>query len=312
LQAAPFSHQSVAHHGVKQHQAQENIRVAVRALGANALATAVQASPAAKQTPARPPQATSPQKAISMDAARTLDVLPRPRVTGVQPSLFGTELQPKIIPFDKASRQARPSTVEPAAAVQPTRPATRTTARKSRTIDESQATLDFLQPATNPSKTLKTSAEAVIYCDAIAAAPMHRSAAAALDAAMVLLGFGIILAIFQFVGKPVGLNRNAFLMLGGMMVLTATFYSLLFAVAGALTPGMRWTDLRLINFDGFPPDGRSRAFRLIGGWISILSGGLGLVWALLDEEGLTWHDHMSKTFPTLRESNSIVVRHNSR
>jgi uncharacterized RDD family membrane protein YckC len=129
---------------------------------------------------------------------------------------------------------------------------------------------------------------------------------------MVLLGFGIILAIFQFAAKPVGLNRNAFLMLGGMMILTAMFYSLLFAIAGALTPGMRWTDLRLINFDGFPPDARSRAFRLIGGWISILSGGLGLVWALLDEEGLAWHDHMSKTFPTLRESNSIVVRHSSR
>jgi uncharacterized RDD family membrane protein YckC len=252
-----------------------------------------------------------PAKTISLDAARTLDALPRARVTGVQPSLFGTELQPKIIPFEKASRQAQPP-VETPRITEARRTAARATPRKSRTIDESQATLDFLQPATNPSKTLKTSAEAVIYCDAIAASPMHRSTAAALDAAMVLLGFGIVLGIFQFVGKPVGLTRNAFLILGGMMVLTAMFYSLLFAIAGALTPGMRWTELRLINFDGFPPDARSRAFRLAGGWISILSGGLGLVWALLDEEGLTWHDHMSKTFPTLRESNSIVVRHHSR
>jgi hypothetical protein len=23
------------------------------------------------------------------------------------------------------------------------------------------------------------------------------------------------------------------------------------------------------------------------------------VWALVDEESLTWHDHISKTFPTL-------------
>jgi len=23
-----------------------------------------------------------------------------------------------------------------------------------------------------------------------------------------------------------------------------------------------------------------------------------LVWALVDEENLTWHDHISKTFPT--------------
>ena len=33
---------------------------------------------------------------------------------------------------------------------------------------------------------------------------------------------------------------------------------------------------------------------------SLLSAcpGLGLVWALVDEENLTWHDHISKTFPT--------------
>ncbi len=280
------------------------------ASGANALSVAPDQTPMVKPAPAAkaPPRAA---RAISMDAARTLDALPRPRVTGVQPSLFGTELQPKIIPFDKVARHAQPR-VETPSVSQASRPASRSAARKSRTVDESQATLDFLQPGTNTPKVLKTSAEAVIYCDAVAAAPMHRSAAAALDAAMVLVGFGIILAIFQFAAKPVGLNRNAFLMLGGMLVLTAMFYSLLFAISGALTPGMRWTELRLINFDGFPPDPRSRAFRLIGGWISILSGGLGLVWALLDEEGLTWHDHMSKTFPTIRESNSIVVRHNSR
>jgi uncharacterized RDD family membrane protein YckC len=248
-------------------------------------------------------------KTVAMDAARTLDALPRPRVTGDQPSLFGTEMQPKIVPFDRAAKQ----TVQtPATIPQPPRAAGRTVARRPRVVDEAQATLDFVQPTAPVSKTLKTSAEAVIYCDAVAAAPIHRSAAAALDAAMMLLGFGIILGIFQFVGKPTEMNRNAFLMLGGMMVLTAMFYSLLFAIAGALTPGLRWTELRLINFDGFPPDGRARALRLMGGWISILSGGLGLVWALLDEEGLTWHDHMSKTFPTLRESTSIVVRHGTR
>jgi len=32
--------------------------------------------------------------------------------------------------------------------------------------------------------------------------------------------------------------------------------------------------------------------------LSLCSLGLGLVWALVDEESLTWHDHISKTFPT--------------
>jgi len=34
--------------------------------------------------------------------------------------------------------------------------------------------------------------------------------------------------------------------------------------------------------------------------LSLCSAGLGLIWSLADEEGLTWHDHMSKTFPTIR------------
>jgi hypothetical protein len=29
---------------------------------------------------------------------------------------------------------------------------------------------------------------------------------------------------------------------------------------------------------------------------------------LADEEKLAWHDHMSKTFPTLQESNSTFFR----
>jgi hypothetical protein len=31
--------------------------------------------------------------------------------------------------------------------------------------------------------------------------------------------------------------------------------------------------------------------------------GLGMFWALMDEEGLTWHDHMSRTFPTVQDPN---------
>jgi hypothetical protein len=30
----------------------------------------------------------------------------------------------------------------------------------------------------------------------------------------------------------------------------------------------------------------------------LIAGGLGIVWILVDEEQLAWHDHISKTFPT--------------
>jgi len=62
--------------------------------------------------------------------------------------------------------------------------------------------------------------------------------------------------------------------------------------------GARWTGLRFINFDGSPIDRRERAIRFAAACLSFFSAGLGVLWSLADEEGLTWHDHMSKTFPT--------------
>jgi uncharacterized RDD family membrane protein YckC len=61
---------------------------------------------------------------------------------------------------------------------------------------------------------------------------------------------------------------------------------------------MRFAGLHLVDFDGRRPDREQRAIRQVAGLLSVLSAGLGLVWALVDEENLTWHDHISKTFPT--------------
>ena len=71
---------------------------------------------------------------------------------------------------------------------------------------------------------------------------------------------------------------------------------------------MRFTDLQLITFDGFEVDARSRALRFVSTWLSFCSAGLGLLWAVADEENLTWHDHISKTFPTIREVPGAFVR----
>ena len=71
---------------------------------------------------------------------------------------------------------------------------------------------------------------------------------------------------------------------------------------------MHFADLQLITFDGFPLDARSRALRFVSTWLSFCSGGVGLLWAVADEENLTWHDHISKTFPTIREVPGTFVR----
>ncbi len=75
-------------------------------------------------------------------------------------------------------------------------------------------------------------------------------------------------------------------------------YRVLWCLGGGDTPGMRFAGLRLVDFDGRRPEREQRTIRLAASLLSIISAGLGLVWALVDEESLTWHDHISKTFPT--------------
>lgn len=138
----------------------------------------------------------------------------------------------------------------------------------------------------------------LIYCDAPVANPMHRATAFFLDASMIFAALGVFLVTFELCGGEVILRTSTIPLYLGILVVISLFYKLLFCVCGSDTPGMIWTQLRLLNFDGRVPDREERLSRLFGTFLSCAAGGLGLVWALVDEEQLAWHDHISKTFPT--------------
>jgi uncharacterized RDD family membrane protein YckC len=174
--------------------------------------------------------------------------------------------------------------------------------------DDPQGGLDFLVPAPQGPRTLKTQVEAVIYCDADVATPKHRAIAAAIDGGMIFVAFGLFLFAFHCLGGMFRLNRQTMPFFIGVFGTLAMFYGMLWIWAGRDTVGMRCTGLRLIDFDGFPANRRCRLVRSVGTWLSFCAGGIGLLWALADEEKLTWHDHMSKTFPTFQESNSAFFR----
>jgi uncharacterized RDD family membrane protein YckC len=163
-------------------------------------------------------------------------------------------------------------------------------------------------PAPQGPRTLKTQVEAVIYCDADVATPKHRAIAAAIDGGMIFVAFGLFLFAFHCMGGMFRLNRQTIPFFIGVFGALAMFYGMLWIWAGRDTVGMRCTGLRLIDFDGFPANRRCRLVRTLGAWLSFCAGGIGLLWALADEEKLTWHDHMSKTFPTFQESNSAFFR----
>jgi len=130
-----------------------------------------------------------------------------------------------------------------------------------------------------------------------------RNPLAAIDGGMIFIGFGLFLFAFHLMGGMFRFNRQTIPLFIGAFGALAMFYGLLWIWADRQTVGMRWTGLRLIDFDGFPADRRARSLRAVGACLSFCAGGLGLLWALADEEKLAWHDHMSKTFPTIEESN---------
>jgi uncharacterized RDD family membrane protein YckC len=232
--------------------------------------------------------------ALAAAPARTPDTQEFP---APQRDLFRNPPAPKVIPF----------TSIPGA--KPVTPVVRTPARKAAAEkSKAQPTLDFLAPAQPGPRTLKTQVEAVIYCDAPVATPTHRAVAAALDASMILIGYGLFLGTFHLAGGEFVLNKATVPVFAAVAIILALFYGFLWAMSGGESAGMRWTQLRLINFDGFPADRRERVLRYLGVCLSFAAASLGVLWALVDEESLTWHDHISKTFPTLHEADTNFVR----
>ena len=185
--------------------------------------------------------------------------------------------------------------------------APRPTAKRARPAAEGQGTLDFLPPAPAKPRQLGTSVEAVIYCEAPVSTTLHRGVASVLDWSIVTLGYGLFLLALYVLGGQFDLTKSNLTVFASMFPMIGFTYGLLFAWTGAETPGMRWAQLRLTTFDGFPPDRRQRLVRFGASCLSRCTL-LGLLWSLADEESLAWHDHISRTFPTLRESRTLVFR----
>ena len=235
---------------------------------------------------AAPKPAPEPSRPLLPDMSRA-----------VQRPLFQDRPAPNVIPFESYGSPAAPKAVRTAP-----RHSTRRTASR---VSDAQANLDFLPAAPDQPRTLGTTVEAMIVCDAPVATPLHRGVAAALDWSMVLIGYGLFLLAFSLAGGQFVLSKPNLMIFGAVLALIAFTYGLFWSIAGAETAGMRWTRLRLTTFEGFPPEPRHRVMRFAGSCLSFCTI-VGLLWSLADEESLNWQDHISRTFPTPLDSDSKV------
>ncbi len=219
----------------------------------------------------------------------------------VQSRLFPVQEPKRVIPFESIS----PEAAKVARSTQDRNSKTRT---RQRVYDRSglnpedppeiQKALEF------PEAHMETrTVERALYTDARVAMPAHRAMAVAYDMAMIAVGVGILITIYYFGGVQLGIAKLDLGTYAIVAVCVALLYKFLWALSGGDTPGMAAVNLRLINFDGNRPTREERVWRVCVSIISAAALGVGLLWSLFDEEKLTWHDHISKTFssPTVDE-----------
>jgi uncharacterized RDD family membrane protein YckC len=229
-----------------------------------------------------------------------------------QPSLF-RDSSIKVVPIP-VMPSARPQVHH---AIKPSHPKPVTKhARKHRAANENQQKLDLREYATGG-----LGLESLIICDDPVAQPEHRMIACLVDTGIVTVSVIAFLAIFHFMaigiansemwqsiagnapmpGVGLGLDmRSVGIGLGAALALSM-LYRFFWGMLETDTPGMHFAGLRLTNFDGRTPTRRQRMIRHSAYLVSLVSAGLGFLWAWMDEESLTWHDHISGTFPTHRD-----------
>jgi uncharacterized RDD family membrane protein YckC len=124
----------------------------------------------------------------------------------------------------------------------------------------------------------------------------RRMMATVVDAAVIMgLVFGSIYLISSNVDSLPG--KRAFEVLAVLAVLGfAALYEWFFLTYAKVTPGMRYAQLALCTFDEQMPTSEQVKGRLKAMLISVLPLGLGMLWSIFDEDQMSWHDRLSKTY----------------
>jgi uncharacterized RDD family membrane protein YckC len=129
-----------------------------------------------------------------------------------------------------------------------------------------------------------------------------RFLAGVLDALILLAGAGLFGTIFWGIGGRLSLKPADLAISGSIALILGLAYFGCFTAAASGTPGMLLANLEVRNLDGGPPSVAESLSRALGYLVSTSALMLGFVWAAVDSEGMTWHDRMSGTFVSTRDS----------
>jgi uncharacterized RDD family membrane protein YckC len=127
-----------------------------------------------------------------------------------------------------------------------------------------------------------------------------RLMAGIVDGCIVMAGLLAFVAAFAFtVGQlPHGAvtPQIAASGLAGTLVIFWLLYQVLFFTLSEATPGMRYARIGLCTFSDDNPTRTAMRRRIFAVLLSACPLGIGFLWACLDEDGLGWHDRISRMY----------------
>jgi uncharacterized RDD family membrane protein YckC len=124
----------------------------------------------------------------------------------------------------------------------------------------------------------------------------RRLTAALVDGALIagaIIGSALVAA--ANIGHPLP-AKIAEISVVSALLLAGLLYQTLFLALAEDTPGMKCAGISLCAFDGQSPTCAQSRRRLGALLLSVLPLGLGVAWALFDDDHLCWHDRLSKTY----------------
>ncbi|MGB9464934.1 MAG: RDD family protein [Candidatus Acidiferrum sp.] len=134
-----------------------------------------------------------------------------------------------------------------------------------------------------------------------------------IDAGCLLFAYGGFLTLFGSLGGQFTLSKLSAAVCVATFVIVYLQYFALFTVFGGTTPGMMLRGLHVVNFSGETPAPRQMLWRSVGYMLSAGTFFMGFLWAMWDEDALTWHDRLSHTYlcpaPTFADIDATHVAH---
>jgi uncharacterized RDD family membrane protein YckC len=123
-----------------------------------------------------------------------------------------------------------------------------------------------------------------------------RRLAAVIDLFCLLFAYGGFLGLFGSLGGHFTLSKLSVAVCVSTFAIVYLQYFGLFTIFGGTTPGMMMRGLQVVSFSGDTPSPKQMLLRSAGYLLSAGTFFLGFLWAMWDEDELTWHDRISRTY----------------